>query len=240
MACTGWCPLVCFAGVGPGEVLAGGRKLVGISQRRTRAGARFQCAVHVRVVAGAVDRGCSPVRCPTGRSRTWPRCQLRPPGNCPAPSPAPCPPESGRDSSRNPGQIPPRHESRPDCGGQWGLVVDKGGKLGGRVGAGGGRSRVPHEAAVRGATTRKVLGSGAMFVGVHERQLDDKGRLALPSAFRSLLGDACYLVHGDDRCVNVYSTEAFEATGARHDGAGPQRRGHRSLAPAPSPTRRPA
>ena len=48
MACTGWCPLVCFAGVGPGEVLAGGRKLVGISQRRTRAGARFQCAVHVR------------------------------------------------------------------------------------------------------------------------------------------------------------------------------------------------
>jgi MraZ protein len=53
-----------------------------------------------------------------------------------------------------------------------------------------------------------------MFVGVHERQLDDKGRLALPSAFRSLLGDACYLVHGDDRCVNVYSAEAFEAMGA--------------------------
>ena len=53
-----------------------------------------------------------------------------------------------------------------------------------------------------------------MFVGVHERQLDDKGRLALPSAFRALLGDACYLVHGEDRCVNVYSTEAFEATGA--------------------------
>ena len=47
MACTGWCPLVCFAGVGPGEVLAGRDKLVGISQRRTRAGARFQCAVHV-------------------------------------------------------------------------------------------------------------------------------------------------------------------------------------------------
>ena len=51
MACTGWCPLVCFAGVGPGEVLAGGDKLVGISQRRTRSGARFQCAVPRRVVA---------------------------------------------------------------------------------------------------------------------------------------------------------------------------------------------
>lgn len=37
--------LVCFAGVGPGEVTVGGAKVVGISQRRTRAGARFQCAV---------------------------------------------------------------------------------------------------------------------------------------------------------------------------------------------------
>jgi lipoate-protein ligase A len=40
--------LVCFAGLGPGEVTLHGRKLVGISQRRTRAGARFQCMVHVR------------------------------------------------------------------------------------------------------------------------------------------------------------------------------------------------
>lgn len=43
---TPWSTLVCFAGLGPGEVSAGGRKLVGISQRRTRAGARFQCVVH--------------------------------------------------------------------------------------------------------------------------------------------------------------------------------------------------
>lgn len=40
--------LVCFAAMGPGEVAVGGRKLVGISQRRTRAGARFQCVVHRR------------------------------------------------------------------------------------------------------------------------------------------------------------------------------------------------
>lgn len=40
-----WSPLVCFAGLGPGEVLLGGRKVVGISQRRTRGAARFQCAV---------------------------------------------------------------------------------------------------------------------------------------------------------------------------------------------------
>ena len=38
MACSAWCPLVCFAGIGPGEVLVDGRKLVGISQRRTPGG----------------------------------------------------------------------------------------------------------------------------------------------------------------------------------------------------------
>jgi lipoate-protein ligase A len=37
---------VCFAGIGPGEVTLDGVKLVGLSQRRTRAGARFQCVVH--------------------------------------------------------------------------------------------------------------------------------------------------------------------------------------------------
>ena len=53
-----------------------------------------------------------------------------------------------------------------------------------------------------------------MFVGVHERQLDDKGRLALPSAFRSLLDDACYLVYGDDRCVDVFPRADFERMAA--------------------------
>jgi lipoate-protein ligase A len=37
-----WSELVCFAGIGPGEVLLGGRKLVGLSQRRTRHGLRLQ------------------------------------------------------------------------------------------------------------------------------------------------------------------------------------------------------
>ncbi|MDA3039735.1 MAG: hypothetical protein O3C27_09440 [Actinomycetota bacterium] len=45
--------LYCFAGLGPGEVMVSGpdgndRKVVGISQRRTRAGARFQCFVALR------------------------------------------------------------------------------------------------------------------------------------------------------------------------------------------------
>lgn len=42
---TPWSRAICFAGLGTGEVTVGGRKLVGISQRRTRAGTRFQCAV---------------------------------------------------------------------------------------------------------------------------------------------------------------------------------------------------
>lgn len=40
-----WSDRICFAGVGPGEVLCGPHKLVGISQRRTRDGALFQTAV---------------------------------------------------------------------------------------------------------------------------------------------------------------------------------------------------
>ena len=45
---TRWSADVCFAGAGPGEVLVGSAKLVGISQRRTRGAARFQTMVHLR------------------------------------------------------------------------------------------------------------------------------------------------------------------------------------------------
>jgi lipoate-protein ligase A len=42
---TAWSSLVCFAGLGPGEVTVDGRKVVGMAQRRTREGALFQCAL---------------------------------------------------------------------------------------------------------------------------------------------------------------------------------------------------
>jgi lipoate-protein ligase A len=45
---TPWSRQVCFAGLGPGEVTLDGRKVVGISQRRTRGRARFQCAMYRR------------------------------------------------------------------------------------------------------------------------------------------------------------------------------------------------
>ncbi len=44
-----WSSLVCFAGLAAGEVTGpGGRKVVGISQRRTRHGSLFQCACLLR------------------------------------------------------------------------------------------------------------------------------------------------------------------------------------------------
>jgi lipoate-protein ligase A len=48
MVCSAESGRACFAGLGPGEVTIGGRKAVGISQRRTRAGARFQCVAYER------------------------------------------------------------------------------------------------------------------------------------------------------------------------------------------------
>lgn len=46
--------VVCFAGLGPGEVSVDGRKVVGLSQRRDRDGARFQCVLHRRFDVPAV------------------------------------------------------------------------------------------------------------------------------------------------------------------------------------------
>lgn len=53
-----------------------------------------------------------------------------------------------------------------------------------------------------------------LFVGAFERQLDDKGRLALPAAFRDRLGDRCYLAKGLDKCVTVVPSETFEEEAA--------------------------
>ncbi len=43
MVSTDHSRLICFDGVGPGELMLDGAKLVGISQRRTRSAARLQC-----------------------------------------------------------------------------------------------------------------------------------------------------------------------------------------------------
>ena len=66
-----WSAAVCFAGLGPGEVTVAGRKVVGISQRRTRAG-RGSSAPPSAV--GTPRRSCRSSVCRRPRSticRTW-------------------------------------------------------------------------------------------------------------------------------------------------------------------------
>jgi lipoate---protein ligase len=46
---------ICFCGIGHGEVLVDGRKAVGISQRRTRDGARFQTVLMTRRDDALID-----------------------------------------------------------------------------------------------------------------------------------------------------------------------------------------
>lgn len=50
-----WAKMMCFAGIGPGEVTFGGRKVVGLSQRRTRHAALFHCAAILRLDPGLAD-----------------------------------------------------------------------------------------------------------------------------------------------------------------------------------------
>lgn len=49
-----------------------------------------------------------------------------------------------------------------------------------------------------------------MFVGVYERQLDERGRVALPTAFRSTIGEQIYLTFGDDGCVRIMTAAVFQ------------------------------
>ena len=49
-----WSSLVCFAGLGPGEVRAGGAKVVGVAQWRGREGALFHTAAYRRWDPGAL------------------------------------------------------------------------------------------------------------------------------------------------------------------------------------------
>ena len=53
------------------------------------------------------------------------------------------------------------------------------------------------------------------FVGAFERQLDVKGRLALPPTFRARFGAGCYLTLGADSSIEVFTSEAFDLEAER-------------------------
>ncbi len=58
--------VVCFAGVGPGELQSpDGVKLLGLSQRRTRTAARFQCLVPYRTTLGPTLKRLNPAVVPS-------------------------------------------------------------------------------------------------------------------------------------------------------------------------------
>ena len=84
-----------------------------------------------------------------------------------------------------------------------GSGVYRGGRWGWRVVGKHRRTAAPPEAGQSGKRQ-------PVFVGRHERQLDPKGRLALPSAFRPRFEPRCYLALGRDGCIDVFTPEAFE------------------------------
>lgn len=49
-----------------------------------------------------------------------------------------------------------------------------------------------------------------MFLGRHAHNLDDKGRLAIPSRFRDELRDGIVLTRGIDRCIAAYPLPAWD------------------------------
>ena len=55
---------------------------------------------------------------------------------------------------------------------------------------------------------------GAVFLGTHSPRLDDKGRLILPAKFREQLAGGLVITKGQERCLFVFTQEAFEARAA--------------------------
>jgi MraZ protein len=48
-----------------------------------------------------------------------------------------------------------------------------------------------------------------MFFGTYTPKLDDKGRLFLPAKFRDELAEGLVVTRGQERCLNVWSSEEF-------------------------------
>ena len=43
-----------------------------------------------------------------------------------------------------------------------------------------------------------------MFVGTYNHQIDDKGRMRIPTKFKHELGDSPFIMQGADKCLYVY------------------------------------
>lgn len=55
-----------------------------------------------------------------------------------------------------------------------------------------------------------------MFLGKHERILDEKGRLAIPAKFRERLPTGSVITVAPDTCVRVYPPDEWEVLAEEH------------------------
>jgi MraZ protein len=53
------------------------------------------------------------------------------------------------------------------------------------------------------------------FVGRHERQVDEKGRLALPPKYRARFGTVCFLAKGPNGCIDVMTEDRWDEVAER-------------------------
>lgn len=49
-----------------------------------------------------------------------------------------------------------------------------------------------------------------MFFGSYEYNIDEKGRISIPSKFRNEIGDKLYLIKGYEGCISLYKEEDFQ------------------------------
>ncbi len=49
-----------------------------------------------------------------------------------------------------------------------------------------------------------------MLVGRYDQNIDPKGRVNIPSKFRSALGETCVVTLGDEKCATIYPYEEWK------------------------------
>ena len=65
----------------------------------------------------------------------------------------------------------------------------------------------------------------AFFLGTYRYNMDDRGRIALPSRYRDMLGSSVIVSQGPDGCLELYPQDEFERKAERilSDATGRQR-----------------
>ena len=48
-----------------------------------------------------------------------------------------------------------------------------------------------------------------MFIGEYHHNIDDKGRIAIPSKYRDILGNSFVITRGIEHCIYVYPNDTF-------------------------------